>query len=118
MAKSSGGFLRVQTLIDKGYDPLAYGLFCMSAHYRAKLNFSWDGLDGAAKSLSRLRTLSYEWGEPGIIDEHYADQFTAQINDDLNMPPRCSCDLGTRQKRTSRRRPKKPPYCSSTECWA
>jgi cysteinyl-tRNA synthetase len=47
MAKSAGGFLRVQTLVDRGYDPLAYRFFCLSAHYRAKLNFNWESLDGA-----------------------------------------------------------------------
>ena len=75
-----------QTLIDRGYDPLAYRFFCLSAHYRAKLNFNWESLAGASKSLDRLRLLAYEWGEPGAIDEEYAEQFLAQINDDLNMP--------------------------------
>ncbi len=86
MAKSAGGFLRVQTLIDKGYDPLAYRFFCLSAHYRAKLSFGWEGMDAAAKSLDRLRTQAYEWGEPGTVNEDYVEQFTNQINDDLNMP--------------------------------
>jgi len=86
MSKSSGEFLRLQVLIDRGYDPLAYRFFNMSAHYRTKLNYSWDGLDSAAKSLDRLRNLVFEWGVPGIVDEEYTAQFTAQINDDLNMP--------------------------------
>lgn len=86
MSKSSGDFLRLQTLMDRGYDPLAYRFFCLSAHYRAKLNFSWEGLEGAEKSLDRLRAMTYEWGSPGVIDEQYADQFTQQINDDINMP--------------------------------
>ncbi|MEZ4618415.1 MAG: cysteine--tRNA ligase [Caldilineaceae bacterium] len=47
MAKSAGGFLRVQTLLDRGYEPLVYRFFCLSGHYRAKLNFTWESLDGA-----------------------------------------------------------------------
>ncbi|MCC6955870.1 MAG: cysteine--tRNA ligase [Anaerolineales bacterium] len=86
MAKSSGEFLRVQTLIDRGYDPLAYRFFTFSALYRAKLNFTWEGLDAAAKSFDRLRTMVYQWGEPGIVDEDYIDQFEEQVNDDLNFP--------------------------------
>ena len=86
MSKSGGNFLRLQTLIDQGYDPLAYRLFCLSALYRAKLNFTWDGLDGAAKALDRLRAAAYEWGEPGPVDEEFIERFTAQVNDDLNMP--------------------------------
>jgi cysteinyl-tRNA synthetase len=86
MAKSGGGFLRVQTLLDKGYDPLAYRFFCLSAHYRAKLNFTWESLDGAATALSRLRAAVVEWGVPGMPDAAYVERFTQQVNDDLNMP--------------------------------
>ncbi len=86
MSKSSGSFLRVQTLIDNGYDPLAYRLFCLSALYRAKLNFTWESLDGAATALERLRRAVYEWGEPGVIDEDFLQKFSDQVNDDLNMP--------------------------------
>jgi cysteinyl-tRNA synthetase len=86
MSKSSGEFLRLQVLIDRGYDPLAYRFFSLSAHYRAKLSFSWDGLDSAAISLDRLRHQVYEWGAPGAVDEDYVEKFTAQVNDDLNMP--------------------------------
>lgn len=86
MSKSSGQFLRVQTLIDAGYDPLAYRYFCLNALYRAKLTFSWEGLSGAARSLDRLRATCYEWGEPGEVDEEFREKFTNEINDDLNMP--------------------------------
>ncbi|MEI7616167.1 MAG: HAD hydrolase family protein, partial [Actinomycetota bacterium] len=40
MGKSEGNFLRVHTLIDNGYDPLAYRYLCFSAHYRTKLKFN------------------------------------------------------------------------------
>jgi cysteinyl-tRNA synthetase len=86
MAKSSGDFLRLQVLIDRGYDPLAYRFYDMSAIYRVKLNFSWESLESAAKSLDRLRNMVYSWGAPGSIDEEFANQFKKQINDDLNLP--------------------------------
>jgi cysteinyl-tRNA synthetase len=86
MAKSAGDFLRLQALIDRGYDPLAYRFFTYNAIYRAKLNFTWDGLDSAAKSLDRLRNMVYAWGEASQPDESYLEQFKDQINDDLNMP--------------------------------
>jgi cysteinyl-tRNA synthetase len=86
MAKSAGTFLRMQTLLDQGYDPLAYRFFCLSAHYRAKLNFTWESLDGAATALNRLRLAACEWGAPGDVDEGYLDRFVEHINDDLNMP--------------------------------
>ncbi len=86
MSKSGGGFLRVQTLLDKGYDPLAYRLFSLNAHYRAKLNFTWEGLDGAAKALERLRAAAFAWGAPGEINAEFNERFAEPVNDDLNMP--------------------------------
>lgn len=86
MAKSSGEFLRLQSLIERDYDPLVYRYFSLNAHYRAKLNFTWDSLDGAAKALERLRATCYEWGQAGAPDEAFVRQFTEYINNDLNMP--------------------------------
>jgi len=86
MGKSEENFIRLQTLIDRGYDPLVWRFFCLGAHYRAKLNFTWESLDGAATALNRLRLSAYELGEPGEADEEYIDKFVQQINDDLNMP--------------------------------
>jgi cysteinyl-tRNA synthetase len=59
MSKSSGEFLRLQTLIDKGFHPLAYRLMCLQAHYRSELEFSWEGLQAAFVRLKRmLRTIN------------------------------------------------------------
>ena len=49
MAKSAGEFLRLQTLIDEGYDPLSYRYLCLNAHYRSRLNFNWEAMDGAPR---------------------------------------------------------------------
>ena len=54
MSKSSGEFLRLQTLVDRGYHPLAYRLLCLQAHYRSELEFSWEGLGAALTRLKRL----------------------------------------------------------------
>ena len=55
MSKSSGEFLTVDLLIEKGYDPLAYRYFLLGAHYRQQLAFSWDALDGAANAFKNLK---------------------------------------------------------------
>ncbi|MBM3262976.1 MAG: cysteine--tRNA ligase [candidate division Zixibacteria bacterium] len=88
MSKSTGEFLRIQSLLDRGYDPLAYRMFCLSAHYRTKLNFNWESLDGAVSALHRLRLAVYGWGDPGtaLPDKPYLEKFTEAVNDDLNMP--------------------------------
>lgn len=54
MSKSSGEFLRLQLLIDRGYHPLAYRMMCLQAHYRSELEFSWEGLEAALVRLKRL----------------------------------------------------------------
>ena len=86
MSKSAGEFLRVQLLIDKGYDPIAYRYLCLTAHYRSQLNFSWDALDAAQTGLFRLRTAVYALGEPTIADAAHLARFIAVVNEDLNFP--------------------------------
>ncbi|GAB5482124.1 MAG: cysteine--tRNA ligase [Parasphingorhabdus sp.] len=54
MSKSSGDFLRLQVLIDKGIHPLAYRLMCLQAHYRSELEFTWDNLVAALTRLKRM----------------------------------------------------------------
>ena len=87
MAKSAGEFLRLQALIDRGYDPLAFRYLCLTAHYRTQLNFTWDALDAAATGLDRMRNafhgLPRGSAEP---DAAATERLTAQINDDLNVP--------------------------------
>ncbi len=54
MSKSSGNFLRLQSLIDKGYDPLDYRFFLLGAHYRKQIYFSWEAMDGAKNARQAL----------------------------------------------------------------
>lgn len=54
MSKSTGEFLRLQALVDRGYHPLAYRLMCLQAHYRSELEFSWEGLQAAFVRLKRI----------------------------------------------------------------
>jgi cysteinyl-tRNA synthetase len=107
MSKSSGEFLRLQLLIDRGYHPLAYRLMCLQAHYRSELEFSWDGLGAALTRLKRMliaaRLLRDRHPEPVAVPEGgwtltearaRADgltlpllhRFEEAITDDLNTP--------------------------------
>jgi cysteinyl-tRNA synthetase len=54
MSKSKGGFSTLQSVIDKGIHPLAYRLFCLSAHYRSELEFSGENVAAALTRLKRL----------------------------------------------------------------
>ena len=88
MAKSAGKFLRVQLLVDRGYDPLAFRYLCLTAHYRGQLNFTWDALDSAAIALDRMRNGLYALRDAGaaVADPEFVRRFAAEINDDLNVP--------------------------------
>jgi cysteinyl-tRNA synthetase len=54
MSKSSGEFLRLQTLVDRGFHPLAYRMMCLQAHYRSEMEFTWEGLAAAFVRLKRM----------------------------------------------------------------
>lgn len=93
MSKSSGEFLRLQLLIDKGYHPLAYRMLCLQAHYRSELEFSWDGLGAALTRLKRLvlavaqlkeRAVDPASGVPGPKFVPLLDKFDGAISEDLN----------------------------------
>jgi len=88
MAKSAGEFLRVASLTDRGYDPLAYRYLCLTAHYRGQLNFTWDALDAAATALDRMRQGIYALRDVPAAepDPELIERFTGEINDDLNLP--------------------------------
>lgn len=94
MSKSSGEFLRLQLLIDKGYHPLAYRMMCLQAHYRSELEFSWEGLAAALTRLKRILIavgqLKERAGEgqalPGPRFTPFLERFDAAVSDDLNTP--------------------------------
>jgi len=92
MAKSKGDFLRLKTITDKGYDALDYRYYLLTGHYRSRLQFSWEALEGARNSLKRAKGKVTEIQKPDnskqITDnskaQEYLKQFQEAINDDLN----------------------------------
>jgi cysteinyl-tRNA synthetase len=78
MSKSSGEFLRLQLLIDKGFHPLAYRMMCLQAHYRSELEFSWENLAAAFTRLKRLvmAVEKLKARHPGLDPESSAQQTT------------------------------------------
>jgi cysteinyl-tRNA synthetase len=93
MSKSAGEFLVLQTLVDKGYHPLAYRLMCLQAHYRSELEFSWDGLAAALTRLKRLvmavanlRAQAEPAPVAGAKFQPFLQRFEAAVSDDLNTP--------------------------------
>ena len=89
MSKSKGEFLTVSLLEQKGYDPLAYRLFCLQSHYRKSLVFTWENLDNAQVTYNKLiaKVAALKPGD-GELDEEAMTalraKFTAALDNDLN----------------------------------
>ncbi len=89
MSKSSGEFLTVSLLEEKGYDPLSYRFFCLQSHYRKALVFTWENLDNAQGAYRKLVT-RIAGLKPGSdnIDQSVFDELTAKfktaMDNDLN----------------------------------
>ncbi|MDQ0838036.1 cysteine--tRNA ligase [Sphingomonas faeni] len=91
MSKSTGQFTTMQTIVDRGFHPLAYRLMCLQAHYRSELEFSWENLAAAAIRLKRMvqavETLrARPPGGPSGSAMHYADRLEEAVSDDLATP--------------------------------
>lgn len=86
MSKSKGDFLTLSLLMDKGYNPLVYRMFCLSSHYRKQLLFSYDSLDGFSNAYEKLKKRVLGLTDEGEISntEKYINAFKDNINNDLN----------------------------------
>jgi len=85
MSKSGDNFITLATLIEKGFEPLAYKYLLYQTHYRKELKFSFDALESANTALGKLRNLVAKQGKNGG-DPLVMEEFKNLINDDLNMP--------------------------------
>jgi len=89
MSKSKGEFLTVSLLESKGYNPLAYRLFCLGSHYHKQLVFTYESLDSATnaynKLLNKIKSIKKD---DSIIDYEeakvYQDRFKSELENDLN----------------------------------
>ena len=96
MSKSSGEFLTLQYLIDKGFDPLDYRFFLLGGHYRSQLTFSWESMESARNSrrslVQRLARITEnaeavpESLPAGSRANEWIDRFRADIEQDLSTP--------------------------------
>jgi cysteinyl-tRNA synthetase len=94
MSKSLGNFYTLRDLLDTGYQPEAIRYLLASVPYRKKLNFTFDGLKAAAKSIERLRdfearvaSAKLPVGRNESVSERSAAairQFEEAMDDDLN----------------------------------
>lgn len=93
MSKSSGEFLTLSVLVDKGYDPLDYRYFCLTGHYRSQLKFSFESLDQARSArqtlVRKIAQYRKECTPAAVLDgktRGYLDSFYEAMFNDLKAP--------------------------------
>lgn len=88
MSKSKGEFLTVSLLESKGYNPLAYRLFCLQSHYHKQLVFTYDNIDVAEnayrKLINKISSISGDGDVDKDIFDKYNSKFIECLSDDLN----------------------------------
>ena len=91
MSKSLGNTYTIANIKERGYNPLAFRYMCLNAHYRNKLNFTWDVMQASQVSYDRFieGALQHKEGTAEIPDDvqtSFLTEFEDAINDDLNIP--------------------------------
>jgi cysteinyl-tRNA synthetase len=94
MSKSLGNQYTLRDLLEKGHDPVAIRYLLMSTHYRQQLNFTFNGLEGAANALRRIQDLVNNLALAAAekdnqklkaILEQARSEFESHMDDDLNI---------------------------------
>jgi cysteinyl-tRNA synthetase len=96
MSKSKGNFFTLPDVIEQGHRPEAIRYLLSGAHYRTRLNFTWEGLQHAAAALERIHGFARRLDEvdaagPAADAVREAARaaladFDAALGDDLNTP--------------------------------
>ena len=86
MGKSEGNFITLQTVVDKGFNPLAFRYLILTTHYRSKLNFSWESLQGAQNALNNLYAELSTYDPAAKGAPQFEQTFLDSINNDLDTP--------------------------------
>jgi cysteinyl-tRNA synthetase len=94
MSKSKGNYYTFRDIAAKGFSPAAIRYFLLSVPYNKQLNFTFDALAGAEKTVASLRDfrarLSEARTEPGTNEklhetaERTLREFEEGMDDDLN----------------------------------
>lgn len=86
MAKSEGNVLSLDSLEQKGLDPLAYRYWLLTSRYSTRVDYSSEALEAAQNAHNKLKRNIQELPEGGSVQKDLLLIFTETINDDLNTP--------------------------------
>ncbi|MEO5753799.1 MAG: cysteine--tRNA ligase [Chthoniobacterales bacterium] len=89
MSKSLGNFHTLRDVLEKGYSGREVRYALIRVHYRAPLNFTWEGMEEARQALARidewLRRLRESTGPESAADAIEEERFFEALDDDLNI---------------------------------
>ena len=94
MAKKFGNFYTLRDLLKRDFDPIAIRFLLLSTHYRAQLNFTFEGLDAARAAVERLRNFMRRLqdadgkgsgGKVAALVREAQACFSEAMDDDLNI---------------------------------
>jgi len=86
MSKSLKNFYTIDDIKEKGFDPMALRYLFLTAHYRDKLNFTWESLGAAQNTLNNIREEIRLWESPKGATGEYWQRFLSAANNDLGIP--------------------------------
>lgn len=89
MGKSEGNLITLSTLKEKGYEPLDLRYLMLTAHYRSKLNFTWDGVEAARRARLAVRDFVQSQDSTSELtsrEHQQAEVIKLALNSDLNTP--------------------------------
>jgi cysteinyl-tRNA synthetase len=91
MAKSTGNVFTIADIEARGHDPLAFRFLCLQTRYRSMMDFRWDALEAADRTLTRIRQRMAGWADAprdGLSPEakEIDQRFRTAVSNDLDMP--------------------------------
>ena len=90
MSKSVGNYVTLRTIVERGFNPIAYRFLLLQTRYRQQVNFTWEALQAAQNGLDNIKNQIANLGDAfkfsPKINNDFQEKFLEKINDDLNTP--------------------------------
>ncbi|PIR43112.1 cysteine--tRNA ligase [candidate division WWE3 bacterium CG10_big_fil_rev_8_21_14_0_10_32_10] len=89
MAKSTGNFLTLEDVTNRGFEPLALRYYYMTSNYRSPMQFTWGSLEASQVGLNNLRKTLRRWKAKGNVKNvprELDEKFIEALCDNLNLP--------------------------------
>jgi len=91
ISKSKGNIVLIDDLVAKKINPLSFRYLCLMTHYRQKMNYSLEALEGAQNAYYSALENIKQWMQSNQADlssqaQKFNQEFAETINNDLDLP--------------------------------